>query len=67
MLRRADAVYYGYADEDDDGELLEYERQVTERRIQKLRSAHDATLEEDGNSDSDSDSGDEPAAETDAY
>ncbi|KAJ2703881.1 NineTeen Complex (NTC) component [Coemansia sp. IMI 203386] len=55
ILSRIDAAYYGYGDEDDDGELLEFERQETERRIQKLRSAPDMTLIESGNS-SDSDS-----------
>ncbi|KAJ2676849.1 NineTeen Complex (NTC) component [Coemansia spiralis] len=44
LLRRADATYYGYNDENDGGALLEYERKVTEKRIKKLRSAHDATL-----------------------
>ncbi|KAJ1818392.1 NineTeen Complex (NTC) component [Coemansia sp. RSA 2599] len=62
ILNRIDAGYYGYADEDDDGELLEFERQETERRIQKLRSAPDMTLNQSGsdigsdsNGDSDSD------------
>ncbi|KAJ2856844.1 NineTeen Complex (NTC) component [Coemansia erecta] len=61
ILSRIDAAYYGYADEDDDGELLEFERQETERRIQKLRSAPDMTLDQsdidsDKNSDNDSES-----------
>ncbi|KAJ1999101.1 NineTeen Complex (NTC) component [Coemansia thaxteri] len=47
LIRRADAVYYGYCDENDDGELLAYEQQVTEQRMLKLRSAHGATLDED--------------------
>ncbi|KAJ2400283.1 NineTeen Complex (NTC) component [Coemansia sp. RSA 2559] len=46
LLRRIDAAYFGYGDENDDGELLEYERKVTEKRIKRLRSAHDATLED---------------------
>lgn len=63
MLRRADAMYFGYRDENDGDELLEYERKLTEERIKKLRASHDATLDEssddsssnDGNSIDDSD------------
>ncbi|KAI8320235.1 Isy1-like splicing factor [Martensiomyces pterosporus] len=55
LMKRADASYFGYRDEDDDGELLEYERKVKEKWIQKLRSAHDATLDDDGSSSSNSD------------
>ncbi|KAJ2317326.1 NineTeen Complex (NTC) component, partial [Coemansia sp. RSA 2681] len=54
LIKHADAVYFGFCDENDDGELLEYERKVTEQRIQKLRSAHDATLDSDGNESSSS-------------
>ncbi|KAJ2691852.1 NineTeen Complex (NTC) component, partial [Coemansia sp. RSA 1285] len=53
LLRRIDAAYFGYGDENDDGELLEYERSVTEKRIRRLRSAHDATLEDSDSSDAD--------------
>ncbi|KAJ1729238.1 NineTeen Complex (NTC) component [Coemansia biformis] len=45
LMRRVDAAYFGYADEDDDGELLEYERRATAERIARLRAAHDATLD----------------------
>ncbi|PIA15125.1 Isy1-like splicing factor [Coemansia reversa NRRL 1564] len=54
LMRRVDAAYFGYGDEDDDGELLEYERSVTAERINKLRSAHDATLSDDSSNSSDS-------------
>ncbi|KAJ2909630.1 NineTeen Complex (NTC) component [Coemansia aciculifera] len=56
LVKHADAVYFGFCDENDDGELLEYERQATEQRIQKLRSAHDATLDSDDSSNDDDDS-----------
>ncbi|KAJ2014982.1 NineTeen Complex (NTC) component [Coemansia sp. RSA 376] len=56
LIKHADAVYFGYSDEADDGELLEYERQVTEQRILKLRSAHDATLSDDSSSNESDDS-----------
>ncbi|KAJ2012258.1 NineTeen Complex (NTC) component, partial [Coemansia sp. S610] len=36
LIKHADAVYFGYSDEADDGELLEYERQATEKRMLKL-------------------------------
>ncbi|KAJ2746057.1 NineTeen Complex (NTC) component [Coemansia sp. BCRC 34301] len=52
LIKHADAVYFGFCDENDDGELLEYERQVTEKRMQKLRSAHDATLDDADDDDS---------------
>ncbi|KAJ2782688.1 NineTeen Complex (NTC) component [Coemansia javaensis] len=59
LARRADAAYYGYGDEDDDGELLEFERAATAKRIARLRAAHDATLSSsDSSSSSSSDSND---------
>ncbi|KAJ2356321.1 NineTeen Complex (NTC) component [Coemansia sp. RSA 2618] len=54
IMKRVDAAYYGFGDEDDDGELLEHERKVTEERMKKLRSAHDATLNSDASSSSSS-------------
>ncbi|KAJ2161703.1 NineTeen Complex (NTC) component [Coemansia sp. RSA 552] len=52
IMKRVDAAYYGFGDEtNDDGELLEYERRATEERISKLRAAHDATLEQNSDSD----------------
>ncbi|KAJ2810457.1 NineTeen Complex (NTC) component, partial [Coemansia furcata] len=53
LIKHADAVYFGYCDEADDGELLKYERQVTEQRMQILRSAHDAALSDDSSGESD--------------
>ncbi|KAJ2760941.1 NineTeen Complex (NTC) component [Coemansia nantahalensis] len=53
LMRRADAAYFGYADEDDDGELLEYERKVTAERVARLRAAHDATLDDSSGSSDD--------------
>ncbi|KAJ1719937.1 NineTeen Complex (NTC) component [Coemansia erecta] len=51
LLARIDATYYGYADEDDEGELLEFERQETERRMQKLRNMGDIKMEYSDDSD----------------
>ncbi|KAJ2721015.1 NineTeen Complex (NTC) component [Coemansia sp. Benny D115] len=57
MLKRADAMYYGYMDENDDGELLEYERQETERRRKLMERSEGHVLE--FNSDSAESSSDE--------
>ncbi|KAJ2453767.1 NineTeen Complex (NTC) component [Coemansia sp. RSA 2336] len=51
LMRHMDATYYGFGNEDDDSELLEHERKVTEARTSKLRRTHDATLESDSSSD----------------
>ncbi|KAJ2844930.1 NineTeen Complex (NTC) component [Coemansia brasiliensis] len=51
LMKHMDATYYGFGNEDDDSELLEYERKITEERTDKLRRAHDATLESDSSSD----------------
>ena len=32
LYKNVDAAYYGYRDEDDDGELLKYEAKVQEKR-----------------------------------
>ncbi|KAJ1852755.1 NineTeen Complex (NTC) component [Coemansia sp. RSA 1822] len=48
IMRRVDAAYYGFGNDD---ELLEHERKVTEQRMARLRRAHDATLDSDFSSD----------------
>ncbi|ORX67063.1 Isy1-like splicing factor [Linderina pennispora] len=47
LMKRVDARYFGYRDEDDDGELLAHEAKVKEQWIEKLRGAHDASLVSD--------------------
>ncbi|KAJ1934480.1 NineTeen Complex (NTC) component [Linderina macrospora] len=53
LMKRVDAKYFGYRDEDDGGELLAHEESVKAQWIEKLRSAHDASLVSDDSDDND--------------
>ncbi|OLY83409.1 Pre-mRNA-splicing factor ISY1-like protein [Smittium mucronatum] len=44
LYKNIDSDYYGYRDEDPEGELLKYEDMISQKQIEQLQNSNDLTL-----------------------